>query len=451
MDHLFSWRAMQAAADGPAAHRRLRLVSGSSLLDLPQLKRLPEADLRRMRLVTAVLPFRANTYVLEELIDWDRIPDDPIFRMVFPHPRMLPARVLDRLDRLERSGDRIALAAAVREIRHSLNPHPAGQLKKNRPRDARGRPLSGLQHKYRETVLFFPSQGQTCHSYCSFCFRWPQFTGDVDLRLASREAGQLHAYLRGQPEVTDLLVTGGDPLVMRARHLAAYLEPLLEPDLAHVRNIRIGTKALTWWPMRLLDAPDADELLALLERLTAAGKHVALMLHLDHPRELEPPATLAAIARLRNTGVVLRAQAPLLAGINDDPDTWAELWRREVQLGIVPYYMFVARDTGPRDFFAVPLVQAWQIFRKAARQVSGLARTVRGPCMSADPGKVEVLGVTEQDGEKVLALRFLQARRPEWTYRPFFARYDPRAVWLDQLRPAGGRERFFFQRGTAAS
>nr|WP_255216860.1 hypothetical protein [Pseudenhygromyxa sp. WMMC2535] len=116
-----------------------------------------------------------------------------------------------------------------------------------------------------------------------------------------------------------------------------------------------------------------------------------------------------------------------------------------MSLGCVPYYMFIERDTGPKGYFEVPLVRAWEIFRDAYSQVSGLARTVRGPSMSAFPGKVAIDGVTEVAGEKVFALQFLQARDPSWVRRPFFAAYDPEASWLGDLRPAFGRERFFFE------
>jgi hypothetical protein len=113
----------------------------------------------------------------------------------------------------------------------------------------------------------------------------------------------------------------------------------------------------------------------------------------------------------------------------------------------VPYYMFVERDTGPRDYFSVPLGRGWTIFRDAYSAVSGLARTARGPSMSATPGKVVIDGVSMIGSEQVFALRFLQARRPEWVGRPFYARFDPRATWLDELRPAFGESEFFFAEG----
>ena len=410
------------------------------------LVRLSDEQRFEMKVVSTVLPFRVNQYVIDELIDWRNIPADPIFQLTFPQRGMLKPEHFDRVATLIRDGaDKVELDAAVNEIRLELNPHPADQMEMNMPRDEAGNRLDGIQHKYRETVLFFPSQGQTCHSYCTFCFRWAQFVGDKDLRIASSEAESLHAYLQAHPEVTDLLVTGGDPMVMKAKHLAGYLEPLLRPEFDHIQTIRIGTKALTFWPHRFLGADDADDLIRLLERLVEAGKQVAVMAHYNHWKELDTEAAQAAIRRVRGTGAVIRAQGPLIAHINDDPAVWARMWKLQVKLGIVPYYMFVERDTGARHYFEVPLVRAWQIYREAMQQVSGLARTARGPSMSASPGKVEIQGVTEVAGEKVLALRFIQGRNPDWVQRPFFAKYDEQASWLNHLVPAFGDEKWFWQ------
>jgi L-lysine 2,3-aminomutase len=182
-----------------------------------------------------------------------------------------------------------------------------------------------------------------------------------------------------------------------------------------------------------------------LHHLVIAGKHVAIMAHYNHTRELQTSIARAAIGRLRATGAEIRSQGPLLAHINDDADVWAELWREQVKLGIIPYYMFVERDTGARHHFEVPLYQAWQIYRAAMQQVSGLGRTARGPSMSAQPGKVEIQGVTEVQGERVFVLRFIQARNADWVQRPFFARFDENATWLDQLKPAFGQTKFFFE------
>ncbi|WP_175945805.1 KamA family radical SAM protein [Burkholderia pyrrocinia] len=416
----------------------------------PQWQQLPGELQEAVDVVSRVLPFRVNPYVLNELIDWDKVPDDPIYRLTFPHRDMLKDDEYVAIrDLIQEGADEARIEAVVRRIRLRMNPHPAGQLTHNVPY-LDGVPLSGLQHKYRETVLFFPSAGQSCHAYCTFCFRWPQFVGMDELKFDARSSQELTAYLRRHPEVTDILVTGGDPLVMSARALGEYLEPLLAPEFDHLQNIRIGTKSVAYWPQRFVSDKDSDDLLRVFEKVVASGRNLAIMGHYNHPRELQHPIAQRAMRRIIGTGASVRIQAPLIRHINEDPAAWAELWTTGVRLGAIPYYMFVERDTGPSDYFKLPLARAYEIFQAAYRSVSGLARTVRGPSMSAFPGKVMVDGIVELAGEKVFALQLLQARNPEWVRRPFYAKFDPKATWFDELVPAFGEKTFFFQDELAA-
>jgi KamA family protein len=325
--------------------------------------------------------------------------------------------------------------AVAHEVRMRLNPHPAGQLALNIP-DIDHEPLPGVQHKYPETVLIFPKQGQTCHAYCTYCFRWAQFVDEPDLKMATSGVDRVIGYLRQHPEVTSVLITGGDPMIMGAPVLRRYIEPLLDPALAHIESVRIGSKSLAYWPQRFVTDPDADDTLRLFEEVQRAGRTLAFMAHFSHPRELQPALVTEAVRRIRETGAVIRTQAPLIRSINDDPLTWADMWREQARTGMIPYYMFVERDTGPQDYFAVPLARAHEVFRDAYASVSGLCRTVRGPSMSATPGKIGVDGVVEIAGQKVFALHLIQARDPRLVGKPFFAQFDPGAVWLSDLRPA---------------
>lgn len=425
---------------------QFKVYTHKDLARIPQLKRLPAATLFEMKVVSSILPFRVNQYVIENLIDWSNIPQDPLYQLTFPQKGMVPHKLYQQMAQLiKQDAPHEHIHALATTLRAQLNPQPNGQLDMNVPLDSNGHRLNGLQHKYRETVLFFPTQGQTCHSYCTFCFRWAQFVGDEDLRMASTDTSELHTYLAEHPDVTDLLVTGGDPMVMKTRHLAALLKPLTEQRFAHIRTVRLGTKALTFWPQRFVSDSDAPELLDLLAHLVESGKHVAVMAHFNHWREMDTPIAQKAIELLRQTGVEIRSQGPVLAHINDCPDVWAKTWGMQVKAGIIPYYMFVERDTGAKQYFEIPLAKAWSIYRNAVTQLSGLGRTARGPVMSASPGKVEVQGVTEINGEKVFALRFLQGRNPDWAYRPFFAKYCEKVTWLDQLQPAFGEKAFFFE------
>ncbi len=416
---------------------------------IPQIQRLSREERFAIDVVGRVLPFKTNNYVVDQLINWDRVPDDPLFRLTFPCREMLQDHHFDRMAALMRgNATPKQIIACANEIRLELNPHAAGQLEHNRPM-LNGRVLRGMQHKYKETVLCFPAQGQTCHAYCTFCFRWPQFVGVEELRFAMQEADELVRYLAAHPEVTDVIFTGGDPLVMRTRVLAAYLRPLLAAELSHLRTIRIGTKTLSYWPDRYVGDRDADDLLALFEEVVAAGKHLAIMAHFNVPEEMGPDLARQAISRIRATGAVIRTQSPLLRHINDTPENWIRLWKEQVAVGCIPYYMFVVRDTGAHHYFSLPLHRAWRIFRTAYKQVSGIARTVRGPSMSALPGKVQINGLSEVHGEKVFVLQMLQGRNSDWVGRPFFAAYDEQATWLDELRPAFGAERFFFEADAA--
>jgi L-lysine 2,3-aminomutase len=140
-----------------------------------------EVQRRRSAAVAAVFPFRTNRYVVDELIDWSAVPEDPIYRLVFPQPGMLAPADLARMERLvDQGATDVEIRMAANEIRWRLNPHPAGQVDENAPLLG-GRRLPGLQHKYAETLLVFPKQGQTCHAYCAYCFRWPPFVGEPDL------------------------------------------------------------------------------------------------------------------------------------------------------------------------------------------------------------------------------------------------------------------------------
>nr|WP_293258844.1 lysine 2,3-aminomutase [Nannocystis sp.] len=430
--------------DGMLQQSSYRAFTLRDLPTIPQVAAMPP-DLRlQLRAVASVLPFRVNRYVIDHLIDWSRVPEDPIYQLTFPQPGMLDAGDLATMTGLlHREASSREVEAAVRAIQHRLNPHPAGQVDLNVPIED-GREVRGVQHKYGQTVLFFPAQGQTCHAYCTYCFRWAQFVGLEDMKFAGKEAGELVAYLQRHPEVTSVLFTGGDPLVMRTALLRRYIEPILAARLPHLASIRIGTKALAYWPQRFTEGPDADDLLRLFEEVQDHGMHMALMAHSSHPRELQTEVARAALRRVRATGTVIRCQAPLIRRVNDDPAIWAELWREQVRQGAVPYYMFVERDTGPKEYFKVPLARAHAIFRGAYREVSGLGRSVRGPSMSATPGKLVVDGVLEVGGRPYFALKFLQARNPDWVGRIFLAEYSSTAAWLDELRPAHGASEFFF-------
>ncbi|MFO7889468.1 MAG: lysine 2,3-aminomutase [bacterium] len=411
--------------------------------DIPQIDDLSPEEQFNIEVVGHVLPFKVNNYVVDQLINWDNVPNDPIFNLTFPQKDMLASHHFHRMANLiKNSSNKEEINRVVDDIRHQLNPHPADQLK-NVPMLGEKK-LMGMQHKYRETLLFFPSAGQTCHAYCTFCFRWPQFTGMNDIKFAMKESELLVEYLQHHNEVTDVLFTGGDPMIMSAAKLASYIKPIVE-KVPSVKNIRIGSKVLAYWPHRFVSDKDSDELLYLFKYVKNKGKHVTLMAHFSHPHELRTDVVVEAIEKIRSTGVNIRTQSPIMHHINDSSVIWSTMWEEQVKLGLIPYYMFIARNTGAQHYFSIPLVEAWKIFREAYKRVSGICRTVRGPCMSTKYGKIQILGEVDILGDRVVGLRFIQGRNPDWVDRLFFAQLNEDAVWLDDLSPAFFEQKFFFE------
>ncbi len=426
--------------------------TAESLHRIDQMENFSDEEIFNMQVVSKVLPFKTNNYVVEYLIDWNNAPNDPMFVLTFPQKNMLIKKHFDIIADLVRSGaKKQELDNAANKIRLELNPHPAGQMELNVPTLKDGTKLYGMQHKYKETCLFFPSQSQTCHAYCSFCFRWPQFVGMDDMKFASKEANSLVQYLLEHPEITDVLFTGGDPMIMKGEMFRTYVDELLDANLPNLKTIRIGTKMLSYWPYKVLTDTDADVTLETFESITKNGIHLSVMAHFNHYVEIQTQSTRKAIKKIRATGAQIRTQSPLLAHINDDASVWKKMWTDQVNLGCIPYYMFMVRDTGAQHYFGVPLVKSYHIFKEAYSQVSGLARTVRGPSMSATPGKIQIDGIVEVNGQKAMSMKFLQARNPDWACRTFLAKYDENAVWLDDLKPAFGGEKFFFENDPASA
>lgn len=435
---------MQEAIFSPNLVREYRSYGLHNYKNITQLEHLSPALLEAIEVVGNVLPFKTNNYVIDELIDWSNVPNDPMFTLTFPRREMLlPHHYQKMKATLEGGASKNEIKQVANEIRKELNPHPAAQ-DKNVPMLGNTK-LTGIQHKYRETVLFFPNHGQTCHAYCSFCFRWPQFVGIDEVKFAMKETELLVEYLKEHREVTDVLFTGGDPMVMKASLLRTYIEPLLSDELWNIQTIRIGSKSLSYWPYKFTTDAEADEVLDLFATITAKGKNLSFMAHFNHPVELSTPAVKEAILRIRNTRAQIRTQSPILRHINDKPEIWTEMWRQQVNLNLIPYYMFAVRDTGAQHFFAIPLIEAQEIWRLAWKNASGICRTVRGPSMSCTPGKIQLLGTADFGEEKVMVLRFLQGRNPEWVGRPFFAAYNKDAIWLDDLVPAFNEKEFFFE------
>jgi L-lysine 2,3-aminomutase len=425
---------------------KLKTYNLHNFREIPQLAKLSKKQKHEIEVASQVVPFKTNNYIVNNLIRWSNYKNDPVFLLNFPTKEILGSEHFEKIDFLINKGaDKTELNRAIHKIWLQLNPHPGDQQKYNVP-ELNKIKLKGIQHKYNETLLFFPTQGQTCHAYCTFCFRWPQFTNWTELRFAMNRTDLLIKYLKKNKQITDILITGGDPMIMTANQLGKYIDAILDADLSHLTTIRIGSKALSYWPYRFISDPDSRDILDLFRKVIKSGRHLAFMANFSHPVELSTEAVKQATGNILKTGAQIRSQSPILNHINARADIWNKLWKEQVKLGIIPYYMFMPRDTGAQHYFAVPLIKAWEIFKDAYANTSGLCRTVRGPIMSASPGKIQITGVAEIFDEKVIVLLFLQARDTKWTRKPFLAKYNEDALWLDDLSPAFGKKEFFFEK-----
>ena len=340
-------------------------------------------NLDRLNEVTKKYVFRTSDYYLD-LIDWND-PADPIRQLIIPRPEEL-----DSWGELDASNE-----AAV-TVEH------------------------GVQHKYHDTVLLLCNE--VCGAYCRYCFRKRLFMNDNEEVNKSVYDGL--DYIAAHPEITNVLLTGGDPLLMSTRRLEEIIGRLRE--IPHIQIIRIGSKMPAFNPWRILDDPD---LLAMFNRYSTAEKRIYVMAHFDHPRELTEPA-VQALDKLIHSGVILTNQCPLIRGINDQPEVLGELYRKLSWIGCAPYYLFQGRPTVGNAPYRVSIVHGWEIFQEALHMGSGLARRARF-VMSHESGKIEILAVDE----KFIYLRYHRAKDPALRGRFMIYHRNDEAYWLDDLEP----------------
>ena len=349
-----------------------------SLAEIPQ---IPPQQARRLDRVARQYAFRVNDYYLD-LIDWDD-PADPIRRLVIPD-----AAELDDWGLLDASDEAASTVAR------------------------------GVQHKYRDTALVLTAA--TCAAYCRYCFRKRLFMRHN--AETARDFQPAYDYVARHEEITDVLLTGGDPLVLATQRLAPVMRRFA--GLAHVRTLRVGSKMPAFYPFRILEDP---ALMQLIEDIVDRGTAVYLMAHFDHPRELTEPAR-EAIRAVQQAGGHVVNQCPLIRGVNDDPEVLAELFATMTELGAPQYYLFQGRPTVGNLIYAVPLVEGWRIFDQARRRCSGLSRRVRYS-MSHATGKIEVLGVDDTR----IWLRYHRAKDAALESRVMICARDDRAYWFDDL------------------
>ncbi|MBN1852071.1 MAG: hypothetical protein JW829_05075 [Pirellulales bacterium] len=280
--------------------------------------------------------------------------------------------------------------------------------------------LTGFQHKYRQTGLILVTD--RCFCYCRFCFR-KRFVGVKSDEVAI-DYPAIAAYIRQHPEISNVLLTGGDPLICSSDALGAIVDQLL--DIPHVCSIRFGTKATVFYPKRFSDT----KLIALFEKILKAGKTAAVVTHIDHVGEISAE-TQACVKRLRSIGMQLFNQTVLLNQINVQPDILARTFQKLHQMGIRPYYLFQARPVRQGSHFQVPLDRGISIVREVNRQLNGIEKTFRY-VMSHRTGKIEILGLSQDER---IWMRYHQCVDPGNVGLVFSRPFRQGTCWLDDLTP----------------
>jgi len=351
------------------------------LEQLTQLSARQRADLAE---VTDKFAFRCNDYYLS-LIDWDD-PDDPIRRIIIPD-----------MQELEEWG--------------SMDPSDEKAFMV----------MPGLEHKYNSTALLLVSDA--CDGICRYCFRKRVFMDSRDDHL--RDIPAALQYIKEHEEITNVLLTGGDALALSTPELENIVSGLREID--HVKIIRIGTKMPAFNPYRIIDDPSLLEMVA---SCSDDWKTIYVMTHFVHPRELTD-AAIKALELLRKAGAVIANQAPLIRGVNDSPETLAELLEKLSYIGLAPYYIFQCRPALNNRTYTVPIEEGYGIFEQAVSNVSGLAKRARF-VMSHSSGKLEIVGMTKE----AVYFRYHRAACNEDSGRLMAFRRNPNARWFDDYDEA---------------
>lgn len=412
------------------------------------------SHIKERELFVEVYRFLATSHSLNT-INWDAYEKDSLFQLVVPQPGMIDPETSRAYVNAASEEER---ARIVRDYTQRTNPHDGNQ-QLNKPwfvnSEGEVEFLEGSQHKYPQCQLVFDTTTQYCFSFCTYCFRHAQVRGDEDM-FVQKDVEQIHNYLKRHTEITDVLITGGDGGFMPANRFEQYVRPIIEdPELQHIKVIRLGSRSLTFHPEMILSSK-YDKMLELFDLLYDNGIQMAWMAHFSTPRELLNPRTIAAIRRLKAHGVFVRSQSPMMNHISlftDDEErvdieksaqNWIDLAHILSMMGIGFHSMYCARPTGEHHYFTASLADVEKIFSRIYRSLSSINRPSRHISMTISAGKLAILGTSVVNGEKCFALKFTESRNMEWMDRVFLAKYDEKQNKIDLLKPFD-TEKYFFE------
>ncbi len=282
---------------------------------------------------------------------------------------------------------------------------------------------NGILHKYPYSALVVATE--YCSMYCRHCFRKRMVGLPNDQTVENFQKAA--KYIAEHDEITNVVISGGDPMFLPTATLRKMLEALV--DIDHVNYVRIGTRAPVVYPERLMD----DELIELFRDFNSR-KTLYVPTHFNHEREITPEAT-KAVARIRSAGVAVNNQAVLLKGVNDSAKALAELMNGLVRIGVNPYYLYQCMPVSRvRHHFQVPLAEGVDMVNEAKRQLDGYAKRFKF-IMGHDIGKIEICG---RDGDK-LVMSQIHARpeHPEEASRILVRKLTKNAGWLEDMAEVG--------------
>ena len=410
--------------------------------------------LEERELFIHIYRFMATRHVLNT-INWFDFQNDSVFQLVFPQPGMIRPDVAKAY--LSSASD-VEKAKIVSDYMKETNPHD-GKQKLNKPTfvnsEGEAEVVEGSQHKYPQCQLIFDIQTQNCFAFCNYCFRHAQVRGDEDMFI-QKDVYQVHEYLKQHKEITDVLITGGDAGYIKSERFQEYIMPIIEdPELMHIKTIRLGTRVLTFNPEIIL-MPAYDHMLSLFRKLNENGIQLVFMSHFSTPRELMNPSTIAAIRRLKAYGVTLKSQSPIMnhislftkedghVDIDRSAQNWIDLGNLFAMLGVGFHSMYCARPTGEHHYFTQPLAQINEVFSKVYRSLASINRPSRYITMTSSAGKISMLGTVELNGEKLFALKFNEARNMEWMDKVYLAKYDEHQNTISNLLPYD-TDKYFYE------
>lgn len=349
--------------------------------ELQEFMHLDPISQERLDEILQKFPMSIPQYYLS-LIDWKHYEQDPICKMCIPS-----------IEETDLSGDFDTSGESDNTV------------------------MTGLQHKYHETALILSTH--ECAMYCRHCFRkrlvglsTEETTGNID---------EMAAYVRSHPEISNVLISGGDAFLNSNRILEYYLK--LFSEIPHLDLIRFGTRTPVVLPMRIYDD---TELLSLLETYNQK-KQIYVVTQFNHPNELTEQARKAIYA-LQKAGIIVKNQTVLLKGVNDSGEVLGKLLKKLVASGVVPYYIFQCRPvTGVKNQFQVPLVRGYQIVEDAKRIQNGQGKCVRY-VMSHKTGKIEILG-PGSNGE--MLMKYHQAKNDQNIGKIFSLPVTSEQTWLE--------------------